>query len=57
MDKRARTLEAIERKRREMIEASSRYGLSSLEVLKKSQELDLLLNHYQSIKEGQFQLS
>ncbi|WP_419874900.1 aspartyl-phosphate phosphatase Spo0E family protein [Candidatus Pristimantibacillus sp. PTI5] len=57
MDKRARTLEAIERKRRELIEASSRYGLSSKEVVKKSQELDLLLNRYQCIKEGHFKLS
>ncbi|CAM4052280.1 aspartyl-phosphate phosphatase Spo0E family protein [Paenibacillus alkaliterrae] len=57
MDKRARTLEAIERKRREMIEASSRYGLSSKEVLMKSQELDVLLNRYQRIQENQFRVS
>ncbi|MCF2940670.1 aspartyl-phosphate phosphatase Spo0E family protein [Paenibacillus alkaliterrae] len=40
-----------------MIEASSRYGLSSKEVLMKSQELDVLLNRYQRIQENQFRVS
>lgn len=39
----------IERKREEMYEASDRYGLLSVTVLEKSQELDALLNHYQQI--------
>lgn len=39
----------IERKRMEMYEASDRYGLLSSTVLEKSQELDVLLNHYQQI--------
>ncbi|MCM3627020.1 aspartyl-phosphate phosphatase Spo0E family protein [Paenibacillus glycanilyticus] len=39
--------QAIELKREEMHQASDRYGLSSLMVLQKSRELDMLLNHYE----------
>lgn len=57
MDKIERTLEAIERTRQEMIEASEQYGLSSKEVLKISQELDILLNNYQNNKESKVWVS
>lgn len=57
MDKIARTKKAIERKREEMIQASAIYGLSSKVVLKKSQELDVLLNEYDRIRERQFRVS
>ncbi|MGO4695588.1 Spo0E family sporulation regulatory protein-aspartic acid phosphatase [Paenibacillus sp. 2TAB26] len=57
MDKIDRTLEAIERTRQKMIEASEQYGLSSKEVLKISQELDILLNNYQNSKESKVWVS
>ncbi|WML49433.1 aspartyl-phosphate phosphatase Spo0E family protein [Neobacillus sp. PS3-34] len=37
----------IEQKREEMIHAASRTGLNSFETVKKSKELDLLLNLHQ----------
>ncbi|OME78584.1 hypothetical protein BK120_22870 [Paenibacillus sp. FSL A5-0031] len=57
MDNIDRTLEAIERTRQEMIEASDQYGLSSIEVLKISQELDILLNNYQNNKASNFRIT
>lgn len=38
--------QAIERKRKEMHRASDRHGFSSVMVLKKSKELDALLNRF-----------
>lgn len=52
MDNITRTNQAIDRKREDMIQASTRYGLSSNEVLKISQELDVLLNEFDRIREG-----
>jgi hypothetical protein len=37
----------IERKRTEMYRISDQYGMGSLLVLEKSQEIDALLNQYQ----------
>ncbi|WNR45555.1 aspartyl-phosphate phosphatase Spo0E family protein [Paenibacillus roseipurpureus] len=40
---------AIERKRREMHSLSDRYGMASQIVLRKSREIDRLLNAYGSL--------
>ncbi|MFC5402332.1 Spo0E family sporulation regulatory protein-aspartic acid phosphatase [Cohnella soli] len=46
MQRRANIRRAIERKRREMHSLSDRYGITSEKVLRKSEELDHLLNTY-----------
>jgi hypothetical protein len=44
-------LQEIEQKRYEMIVTAKMYGLRSIEVIKLSQELDVLLNkYYKSLK-------
>ncbi|SFE58523.1 Spo0E like sporulation regulatory protein [Paenibacillus catalpae] len=42
--------QAIERKREEMHQVCNRHGLSSLLVLQKSRELDMLLNQYKKVQ-------
>lgn len=46
MDKKRIIENEIERKRSELNEAGRKYGLNSMVVLRKSQELDDLLNNY-----------
>lgn len=45
-------LSLISLKREEMISSAAETGLTSNETVKQSQELDLLLNHYQQLKMG-----
>ncbi|ADI00041.1 aspartyl-phosphate phosphatase Spo0E family protein [Salisediminibacterium selenitireducens] len=46
----SRLLHEIESKRRNMMDAVCKYGISSSEVIRQSQELDILINQYQRLQ-------
>ncbi|WP_091187591.1 aspartyl-phosphate phosphatase Spo0E family protein [Paenibacillus catalpae] len=50
MNRKTQINQAIERKREEMHQVCNRHGLSSLLVLQKSRELDMLLNQYKKVQ-------
>lgn len=45
-----REKETIEAKRSELVECVKKYGVNSNQTIKKSQELDILINNYLQLK-------